>query len=161
MSDMTQDVDLSEVLSGLAPVVERDTFGEGAAAFEVEIRRVDKGQLEQLYKQSIRTVKDRRGNATTENDVGKFRAGLRDLVLVGWRDLTVAKVAMATGRDVATLNGTGDVTVPFTPKNALTMLALARGLVDGSPTSFEDFVFERATKLSDQLAAEDRASKNG
>ena len=50
--------------------------------------------------------------------------------------------------------------VPFTPKNAMTMLALARGLVDGQATSFEDFVFERATKLSDQLAAEDRVSKN-
>lgn len=158
---MTQDMDLSEILGGLSPVVERDTFGEGAAAFEVELRRVDKGQLEALYKKSVRTVKDRRGNSTTENDVDKFRAGLRDLVLIGWRDLTVAKVAMATGKDASSLNGKSNVDVPFTPKNAMTMLALARGLVDGQATSFEDFVFERATKLSDQLAAEDRASKNG
>lgn len=153
--------DLRAWLESVEPQVEVETFGEGDAAFAVEFRRVDKRQLEELYKRCVRTVRDRRGNESKDHDVSKFRTGLRDLALVGWQGLTYAKVALATGRSTATLNGLGNTTIAYSPEHAMVLMEFARGVVDGMPMSFEDFVFDRATKLADRAAREERQAGEG
>lgn len=153
--------DLRAWLDSVEPQVEVETFGEGAGAFAVEFRRVDKRQLEELYKRCVRTVRDRRGVESKDHDVTKFRTGLRDLALVGWQGLTYAKVAHATGRSAATLNGLGDTAIEYSADNAMVMLEYARGLVDGMPMSFEDFVFDRATKIAERAATEERQAGEG
>lgn len=154
---MAETEDLGAWLDALEPDVIVETFGEGDAAFEVELRRTGKKELERLYQQSF---KEKRGGEKLQ-DVPKFRKGLRDLTLVGWSGLTYRKVALATSRDTSHLNGLGDADVAFTPSNALTMIERARGIYEGEPTSFEDFLFKVATRIADAAAREERASGEG
>lgn len=150
-TDGSDAVDLKAFLADAAPLIERLTFGSGEAAFTVDLRRVDKRDLSQLFLSTRKRVNTKSGTRD-EPDVPKFRKGLAALVLDGWQELTLRKVCLLTNHDPAVLNGT-DQPVDFTQANAVELMETARGNIDGEPTPFEDWLLEQASTVADRTAA--------
>ena len=160
MADETN-INLAEYLKSVTPIHEELTFGSGAAAFEVQIKRLDKRDAEQLFKAGRRKVRDRRGDFREEQDPESIRYALAEKGLAGWDGLTLRKVLLLTNKDPALANGKGEVPVNYSVDNAVELMRVARGIVNGEPVSFEEWLLEAVTKVADQAAAEDAAGKNG
>lgn len=151
---------LRAFLSDTETIVERATFGEGDAAFDVDFRRVDKRELEALIRESVRTIKSRSG-VREEQDTKRFREGLRERCLIGWHGLTLGKVAIACNRRLDPASPQARQVVPFTPDAALVLLETARGTVDGELMAFDAWVLDHATRIADAQAREEADGKNG
>lgn len=150
---------VEDFLGGAALVVSRETFGEGETAFEVDIRFVDRKELEAAAEECMTVIKNRTG-VTREPDTAKLRKYIRNRLLVGWQDLTYAKLALLCNRAVPS-NGIASTAVPFNADNALRVLEHARGKVGGEVTNFEDWVWTRSSGLAMERAQAEAAEKNG
>lgn len=160
----TSDVDLRAFLTGVEPLVETATFGDGDAGFEVVLRRLDKAALEKLVRESQRAGSaNRNGRRAVREDVlaeqnlRRFRDNLCDAVLKTWEGLDTAKVCLMCNME----QPAGEPQpVRCTPENARILCAHARANVDGEPMAFEDWLLREATRISDELATAEADSKN-
>src|SRR5262245_10660542 len=94
-------MNLKDYLAAAEKRVVRETFGEGEAAFEVELRLCSRSDLDSMRKKATTDVKDRITKQwTKEVDPVKLRAYLRDHCVTGWAGLTYAKAVTLCNRTV-------------------------------------------------------------
>jgi hypothetical protein len=153
----TDTLDLAGLLDSADLICERVTFGSGAAAFDVDIRRVDTRLLQDIGKKSTTTTKVN-GRPETKADIEKFHDLLRQHCVADWHELTVAKLLTSCNRRVPAEGG--EQVVSFTPANVALVLKNARGNVNGDVIGFDDFVFSQATRIGQEQAAAEAAAKN-
>src|SRR5262249_22642033 len=161
---------LLAALNSCPLVVERVTFGSGEAAFDVDIRSVDKKTLETIANASVKTV-TRKGMQIREPNTEVFRVQLRDNCLAGWVGLTYEKFLRARNRALprngrvqvdedGTTKALGDE-VPFGEGEALVILEHARGLVEDEVRNFDDWLYTEATRIAEARPAKEAVAKNG
>jgi len=153
-----------------------ETFGVGEDAFEVEIRCVARREIQEMLRRITKRVADKTPNGQPvwrdEADNTRYREFLRDTCLVGWKGLTAGAALrycqlVPKGLTPEQLKSAFE----FKPDHAEFMLSEARGKVlvedaDGSggtheeTQSFEDFVWQRTTALSNHRENEEVREKN-
>lgn len=135
------------------------TYGEGDAAITVQIRQLDRRELEAVGTAGVKVIRERGGTERREVNVDAFRKALRDAALVGWDGLTVAKFCSYVSRVCP--EGKAHEPVQFTPDNALTLLRNARTLIAGESVAFEEWLFSEASRASAQYVREQASSGKG
>jgi hypothetical protein len=145
---------LKELIEEAPNRVVRETFGEGEAAFTVELRCVSRGDLENMRRKSITKVLDKATRQyKDEVSTEKMREYVKTHFIAGWTGLTIGKVLTLCNKSVPKqLQDRIKEEIPFSVEHAGELLENVNG--------FEEWVWEKISVVADLLAIEEGDSKN-
>ena len=154
-----------------------ETYGNGPDAFEIELRVLSRSEVQGMARKITRRVPDREPDGKQvwreQADNTKYREFLAEHAIVSWRGLTVGAALRYLQRSPAGIKPEVlAAEMEASPANKAIMLEDARGKCfvddeDGSgkqhleTITFEDFVWQKVTQLSDDRAVEEVREKNG
>lgn len=150
-------VDLEQLLDQLSPLEEEAEFGQAPHAFRVRIRRCSAKELSRIGYAALSRKRDRAGNPAPPEpeDERRMHVALRDTCLLGWEGLTVGAFCAMTNLRGNGATASPSATIPYTGKNALVLLQMARAEMpdadDGDalrPIRFADWLYREAAKLA-------------
>lgn len=151
-----EDFALGAALEAAPLVVVRETFGEEALRFDVDIRRISFREVKEMRDRCKKTVFVKH-QPQEEVDQEKLRALLAEKCLVSWQGLTGAIAFAMSSRECPP--DVAKTVVPPTAQNKLTMLAYARGQVGGETQTFEGWLWDRVNAIAEQRAEQEGAEK--